>query len=239
MQRKGYLYNDCATLVKNEKNIFAACMVACGDGDALITGVTKNYADTLDDVMKAISAKQNNRLLGYSIMLTKDSTINIADNYITEYPTSTELAQIAVQTAEIAKTMGMASRVALLSFSDFGSADKEKILRIRDAVKILDNMKPNFEYDGEMSVNAALDTDVRKLYSFCRLTNPANILIMPGLNTAAISTELLQKFSNNIFIGPITNGFEYPVQILQPTATASEILKITTFAYIEAVNKLL
>lgn len=245
LQRKGYLYRDCAKLVKTDKNIFAACMIACGDGDAVLTGVTKSYADSLEDIMKVISVKQNRRILGYSIMIAKEQNIIIADNSITEFPNSWELAQIAVQTAEIAKNMGMTPRVALLSFSNFGNATKEKTARIREAVKILDNfqeddepelnnMKLDFEYDGEMSVNVALNSNLRKLYEFCRLSGPANVLIMPGLNSAAISTELLQEFSSNSFIGPITNGFKYPVQILQTGATANDILKIATFACIEA-----
>lgn len=245
LQRKGYLYRDCAKLVKTDKNIFAACMVACGDGDAILTGITKSYADSLEDIMKVISVKQNRRILGYSIMIAKEQNIIIADNSITEFPNSWELAQIAVQTAEIAKNMGMVPRVALLSFSNFGNATKEKTARIREAVKILDNfqdddepelnnMKLDFEYDGEMSVNVALNSNLRKLYEFCRLSGPANVLIMPSLNSAAISTELLQEFSSNSFIGPITNGFKYPVQILQTGATANDILKIATFACIEA-----
>ncbi|WP_341787908.1 NADP-dependent malic enzyme [Rickettsia endosymbiont of Cantharis rufa] len=247
LQRKGYLYRDCAKLVKTDKNIFAACMVACGDGDALLTGVTKSYIDSLEDIMKVISPKSDRRILGYSIMIAKDNNIIIADNCITEYPNSWELAQIATQTAEIAKNMGIIPRVALLSFSTFGNSSKEKTARIREAVNILDNfsedkeelngMKVDFEYDGEMSVKVALDGDLRKLYKFCRLSGTANVLIMPGLNSAAISTELLQEFSSNSFIGPITNGFEKPVQILQATATANEILKIATFACIEAIKE--
>jgi len=142
--------------------------------------------------------------------------------------------------------MGITPRVALLSFSTFGNSSKEKTARIREAVNILDNfseekeelngIKVDFEYDGEMSVKVALDGELRKLYKFCRLSGPANVLIMPGLNSAAISTELLQEFSSNSFIGPITNGFEKPVQILQATATASEILKIATFACVEAIK---
>ncbi|MCC8370485.1 MAG: NADP-dependent malic enzyme [Rickettsia endosymbiont of Stiretrus anchorago] len=246
LQRKGYLYRDCAKLVKTDKNIFAACMLACGDGDALLTGVTKSYVDSLEDILKVISRKANRRILGYSIMIAKDNNIIISDNCITEYPSSSELAEIAAQTAEIAKDMGIVPRVALLSFSSFGNSSKEKTARIREAVNILNNfsedklklndMEVDFEYDGEMSVKVALDSNLRKLYKFCRLSGPANVLIMPGLNSAAISTELLQEFSSNSFIGPITNGFEKPVQILQATASASEILKIATFACVEAIK---
>ncbi len=246
LQCKGYLYHDCAKLVKTDKNIFAACMLACGDGDALLTGVTKRYVDSLEDILKVISRKPNRRILGYSIMIAKDNNIIISDNCITEYPSSAELVEIAAQTAEIAKDMGVIPRVALLSFSSFGNSSQEKTARIREAVNILDNlsqdksklndMEVDFEYDGEMSVKVALDSNLPKLYKFCRLSGPANVLIMPDLNSAAIYTELLQEFSSNSFIGPITNGFEKPVQILQATASASEILKIATFACVESIK---
>ena len=125
----------------------------------------------------------------------------------------------------------------LLSFSTFGSPMREKASRVRDAVKILDSMKLDFEYDGEMSVEVALNPHSRNLYQFCRLSGPANILVMPGLHSASISTQLLQELAGGVFIGPIINGFEYPVQIVQMGASASQILKIATFACMDAINK--
>lgn len=236
LQRKGYLYRDCARLVKSDRNIFAACMVACGDADAIVTGLTKSYFNSLDDILKVIHPKPGNRILGYSIMITKEHNVIIADNSISELPTAQDLVEITLQTAEIAKNMGYHPRVALLSFSNFGNPMRDKSNRIREAVQVLDNMKVDFEYDGEMSANIALNQGLKNLYPFCRLSGPANILIMPGLHSASISTQLLQEFAGGAFIGPMVNGFEYPVQIAKMGSSANDILKIAAFAAIDAIN---
>lgn len=237
LQRKGYLYRDCAKLVKSDKNIFAACMIACGEADCMVTGVTKSYFSSLEDIMKVMEAKDNNRILGYSIMIAQERNIIITDTSVAEMPNAQDLVDITLQTANIAKKMGVVPKVALLSFSTFGNPMREKASRVRDAVKILDSMKLDFEYDGEMSVEVALNPDSRNLYQFCRLSGPANILVMPGLHSASISTQLLQELAGGVFIGPIINGFEYPVQIVQMGASASQILKIATFACMDAINK--
>ncbi|MFP3018375.1 MAG: NADP-dependent malic enzyme [Candidatus Tisiphia sp.] len=237
LQRKGYLYRDCARLVKSDRNIFSAIMVACGDADCMVTGVTKSYYSSLEDIMKVMEAKENNRILGYSILIAKEHNIIIADNSVAELPNEQDIVEITLQTANIAKNMGMTPKVALLSFSTFGNPMREKANRVREAVRILDSISLDFEYDGEMSANVALNPN-RNSYKFCRLSGPANVLIMPGLHSAAISTQLLQELAGGIFIGSIINGFEYPVQIVQMGASASEITKIATFACIDAINLL-
>jgi malate dehydrogenase (oxaloacetate-decarboxylating)(NADP+) len=211
-------------------------MVACGDADAIVTGLTKSYFNSLDDILKVIHPKPGNRILGYSIMITKEHNVIIADNSISELPTAQDLVEITIQTAEIAKNMGYHPRVALLSFSNFGNPMRDKSNRIREAVQVLDNMKVDFEYDGEMSANIALNQGLKNLYPFCRLSGPANILIMPGLHSASISTQLLQEFAGGAFIGPMVNGFEYPVQIAKMGSSANDILKIAAFAAIDAIN---
>jgi malate dehydrogenase (oxaloacetate-decarboxylating)(NADP+) len=237
LQRKGYLYRDCARLVKSDRNIFSAIMVACGDADCMVTGVTKSYYSSLEDIMKVMEAKENNRILGYSILIAKEHNIIIADNSVAELPNEQDIVEITLQTANIAKNMGMTPKVALLSFSTFGNPMREKANRIREAVRILDSMSLDFEYDGEMSANVALNPN-RNSYKFCRLSGSANVLIMPGLYSAAISTQLLQELAGGVFIEPIINGFEYPVQIVQMGSSASEITKIATFACIDAINLL-
>lgn len=215
LQRKGYLYRDCARLVKTDRNVFSAIMVACGDADCLVTGVTKSYYNSLNDIMKVIEAKEHQRILGYSIMIAKEHNIIIADNSISEIPNEQDLVEITLQTASIAKNMGMSPKAALLSFSNFGNPIRKNTNRIREAIKILDSMNLDFEYDGEMSADVALNPNLRNLYPFCRLSGSANILIMPGIHSAKISTQLLQELAGGIFIGPIINGFRHPVQILQ------------------------
>ncbi|MCC8398573.1 MAG: NADP-dependent malic enzyme [Rickettsia endosymbiont of Labidopullus appendiculatus] len=236
LQRKGYLYRDCARLVKSDKNIFSAIMIACGDADCMVTGVTKSYYNSLEDIMKVMEPKKNNRILGYSIMIAKEHNIIIADNSVTELPNEQDLVEITLQTANIARNMGMIPKIALLSFSTFGNPMREKANRVREAVRILDSMNLDFEYDGEMSADVALNPNLRNLYKFCRLSGSANVLIMPGIHSTAISTQLLQELARGVFIGPIINGFEYPVQIVRMGASASEITKIATFACMDAIN---
>ncbi|MFN7038933.1 MAG: NADP-dependent malic enzyme [Alphaproteobacteria bacterium] len=236
LQRKGYLYRDCARLVKNDRNIFAACMLACGDGDAVITGLTRGYIPTLEDILKVIGPKENSIVFGASMMIAKGQTIFISDTTVHEMPSSNELADIAVQTAEIAHNMGHIPRVAFLSFSNFGNPMREKSARIRDAVQILDTRTVNFEYDGEMSVDVALNPELLKLYPFCRLSKPANVLIMPALHTANVSSKLLQELGGGSLIGPILIGLSKPVQIVQMGANVSEILNLAAFAAIDAIH---
>jgi malate dehydrogenase (oxaloacetate-decarboxylating)(NADP+) len=236
LQRKGYLRRDCARMVTTDRNVFAACMIACGDADAMVTGLTKSYYNSLDDICKVIEPKKNQRILGYSIMLSHKHNIIIADNTACEFPQTDDLVDITLQTAEASKLLGFKPRVALLSFSNFGNPEREKTARIQDAIKKLDTMNLDFEYDGEMTAEVALNPDAQKIYPFCRLSGPANILIMPGLNSAAISTHLLEELAGGIFIGPILNGFEYPVQIIPMGSSASDILKVAAFAAIESIN---
>jgi malate dehydrogenase (oxaloacetate-decarboxylating)(NADP+) len=236
LQRKGYLYRDCARLVKNDRNIFAACMLACGDGDAIVTGLTRGYNATLDDIMKVINTKPQHLVFGISMIVAKGHTVFVSDTTVHELPTAEELADIAIQTAEKVAQMGHKPRVALLSFSNFGNPMHEKAARIRDAVAILDQRKVNFEYDGEMSADVALNPELMKLYPFCRLSGPANVLIMPALHSANISSKLLQELGGGSVIGPFLTGLEKPVQIIQMGATVSEIINLTALAAIDAID---
>ena len=233
LQRKGYLRRDVARLVKTDRNIFAACMVACGDGDCMVTGHTKSHFTCLSDVLKVIDTKPSHIAFSYSVLITKHRNIIIADNNVHELPSAEEIADIATQSAKIAVDMGHVPSVALLSFSNFGSPMRDKSTRIRQAVDVLDSRKVDFEYDGEMSAEVALNEELMKLYPFCRLSKPANILIMPALHTASIATGLLQELAGGVFIGPILTGLEHSVQIVQMEASASDIVN---FAAIAAVS---
>ncbi len=236
LQRKGYLYRDCARLVKSDRNIFAACMMACGDADAMVTGLTKSYYDSIDDISKVIMPKKDKRIIGYSIMLSREHNIIFADNTVCELPQAEDLVEITLQTAEVAKSMGYATRIAIVSFSNFGNPLREKSSRVREAIAILDKMDLDFEYDGEMSAEVALNTNLQKLYPFCRLTGPANVLIMPGLHSAAIATHLLEELAGEVFIGPILNGFEFPVQIIPMGSSATDIMEMVAFAVMDCIN---
>ncbi|MES2214485.1 MAG: NADP-dependent malic enzyme [Pseudomonadota bacterium] len=235
LQRQGFLYRDVARMVKTDRNIFAACMVACGDADSMVTGLTKSYFSCLGDIRKVIDVKAKDILLSYSILISKGRNIIIADNSVNELPSPEELVGITKQAAKIARNMGYDPKAALLSFSNFGNPLREKSDRIRAAIEILNSQKVDFEYDGEMSAEVALNPNLMKLYPFCRLSGPANILIMPGLHTASIATGLVQELSGGTFIGPILTGLEHSVQIVQMGSSASDILNIAAMSTVELV----
>lgn len=230
LQREGVLYSDCSRMVKNDRNIFAASMLACGHGDALITGLTRGYRKSLTDVWKVIKNKKDKIVLGISMVISRGKTIFIADTACSELSSSEHLVKIAIQTAKKVKDMGYEPRVAFLSFSNFGSALKTESARIKNAVELMDEMKVDFEYDGEMTADVALNMDKMSRYSFCRLTAPANILICPGLHSASIATKLLEEIGNCSVVGPILNGFEKSVQIVTMRSSINDILNMAAIA---------
>ena len=237
MNRQGYLYRDVARMVKNDRNIFASCMLALGHGDAMITGLTRNYTVSLENISRVIDTRANEFLFGVTLVVAKGRTLFFADTTVQELPTPEQLAHIAVRTALAARRMGHEPRVALLSYSTFGNPMREKSVRIREAVKVLDGMKVDFEYDGEMAANVALNKEMMDLYPFCRLTGPANVLVMPALHSAHIASHLLQELGDGVTIGPVTMGLARPAQIVQMTATVSEILNLAAIAALHAIGE--
>lgn len=230
LQRNGVLRSDCERMVKNDRNVFAASMLACGRGDALVTGLTRGYRKTLTDVWQVIKNKKGQILLGVSMVISKGRTIFISDTACSELSSSEHLVNIAIQTAKKVKDMGYEPRVAFLSFSNFGSALKTESSRIKHAVELLDEMKVDFEYDGEMTADVALNMDKMSRYPFCRLTAPANILVCPGLHSASIATKLLEEVGNCTVIGPILDGFEKSVQIVTMRSSINDILNMAAIA---------
>ncbi len=227
LQRKGYLQRDCARMVKRDRNIFSSMMLENGEADAMITGLTRPYIASLDDVTKIIDKQENKILFGLSAMLSRGRTIFIADTTINEIPTSEELVDIAIQAAHEVRHLGHEPRVAFISFSNFGNPMREKAERVRNAVTLMDKRTDiDFEYDGEMQANVALNPDMLKLYPFCRLSQPANVLIMPALHSANISAKLLQELGGCTLIGPVLCGLSKPVQILTMGARETDILNL-------------
>jgi malate dehydrogenase (oxaloacetate-decarboxylating)(NADP+) len=230
LQRHGFLHRDAQRMVNQDRNIFAACMVAEGHADAMVTGVTRSFYVCLDDALKVFDPRDGQTLMAVSILVARGRTVLIADTAVHEIPTAEQLADFSVQCASIAQHLGHEPRVALLSFSNFGHPAREKAERIREAVTMLDRRKVDFEYDGEMQANVALNFGMMKeLYPFCRLTGPANVLIMPALHSANIVAKLMQELGGTA-IGPILVGLEKPVQIVQTGATVSEIVTAAAFA---------
>ncbi len=235
-QRRGTIYRDCQRMVNQNRNVFAACMVAMGDADGMVTGLTRSFGVAFDDISRAIDPKRRRRVLAMSIMLVDGRSVFIADTSVHETPTPEQLADIAIQTAAQARAMGHEPRVALLSFSNFGNPKREKAQRIRDAVQVLDSLEVDFEYDGEMQANVALDYDLmRRIYPFCRLSGPANVLVMPALHSANIVAKLVQSAHMGTVIGPILLGLSKPAQIVSLGATVNDLVIAAAIATHDAV----
>jgi malate dehydrogenase (oxaloacetate-decarboxylating)(NADP+) len=236
LQRKGALRRDCQRLVNQDRNVFAACMVACEDADALVTGATRNYFETFEQVKRVLGAKPGHRVCGLAMLITKGKMVFIADTTAHAYPTAEEIADIAVQSAAKARQMGQEPRVALLSFANFGNPPREEVRRVRDAVALLDQRDLDFEYDGEMSADVALDLRLmRDRYPFCRLSAPANVLVMPGLNSANIGSQLLEQLGGGVHVGPLIMGLAKPAQIVEMGSTVSDLVNLAALAAHEAI----
>jgi len=237
LQRQGMLERDCQRIVNQDRNVFAACMVACGDADALVTGATRNYFDAFDQVKRVLGPKPGQRVFGLAMLISRGKVVFIADTTAHAYPTGEEIADIAMQSAAKARQMGQEPRVALLSFSNFGNPTRPENQRVRDAVALLDKRKPDFEYDGEMSADVALDFRLmRDRYPFCRLTGPANVLIMPGLHSANLGSQLLEQLGGGVHVGPLIIGLSKPAQVLEMGSTVSDLVNLAALAAHEAIR---
>ncbi|MFL4985553.1 MAG: NADP-dependent malic enzyme [Xanthobacteraceae bacterium] len=230
LQRKGYLIRDCQRLVNQDRNHFAACMVALGDVDAMVTGVTRNFSVALAEVRHCIDTKPGHRLIGVSLVLARGRTLLVADTAVTEMPNAEVLAEIAVEAAGVARRLGYEPRLALLAFSTFGHPPGERAAHVQAAVKLLDQRRVDFEYDGEMAADIALNPDLMAAYPFCRLSGPANVLIMPAFHSASISTRLLQELGGATVIGPLLVGLDKPVQIVNLSAKDSDLVNMAALA---------
>ncbi len=201
-------------------------------------GITRRFPECYADVERVIDAEPNRVPMGYSIVVARHGTVFLGDTSINETPTPEQLVTIAKQMVANARTMGHEPRVAFVSFSNFGSREIDRIERIRKAIRLLDAEKVDFEYDGEMQADMALDYELlRETYPFCRLTGPANVLVMPGLHSAHISSRLLQRLGGVTVIGPVIDGLQKPVQIVQMGATVSDLVNHAALAAYGALAK--
>ena len=231
LQRKGFLKKDCLELLKKERNVFGACMVSLKDADAMICGLNRNYAASLESIEYVLDPIPNKTILGLTVMLCNGRTIFVADTNVHDMPNAQELADITHQSADVVREIfGIEPRAALLSYSNFGKPFTERSSYIRDAIKILDRREVSFEYDGEMGANVAVNENLMKLYPFCKLSGPANLLIMPAIHSASISTKLLQELGGGNLVGPYLVGFNEPIQIAPLGANVEEIVNLATLA---------
>jgi malate dehydrogenase (oxaloacetate-decarboxylating)(NADP+) len=234
LQRQGFLLRDVQRLINQDRNSFAASMVAAGDAHGMVTGVTRNFDQALAEVMRVIDPHPGGRILGMTIVLAKGRPIFVADTTVTELPTAEELCEIAMVTARNVRQLGFTPRVAFLSYSSFGNPPGRRGDLVREAIRMLDaRTDADFEYEGEMPPELALDPAARANYPFMRLTESANVLIMPGIHSASISTRFIQALEGATVIGPLLLGTSKSVQIAPLSASVSQILTMATFAAYE------
>jgi malate dehydrogenase (oxaloacetate-decarboxylating)(NADP+) len=230
LQRRGYTERDVRRMVNQDRNTFATLLLALGHGDAMITGTTRTFAQSIREVNRVLDPKPGQVPFGVHLMIGKNYTVFLADTTINERPSAAELAHIARETAAVARRLGHEPRVAFLSYSTFGNPPGKWLENIRDAVHLLDAEDVGFEYEGEMAPDAALNPKVMALYPFSRLSGPANVLVMPGLQSANLSAKLLRELAGNATIGPMLIGMEKPVQIAAMTSSAPDVLTLAVLA---------
>ena len=230
LQRRGYLKRDCWRLVTNERNVFAALMVVHGYADAMVSGATRNWTSVYKDIHRVMDPKAGRTVIGVSLALSRGRAVLIADTSIHDMPTAGELADIATAAAGAARKLGIEPRVGLLAYSTFGQPRGERTEKVSEAVRILDERGVDFEYEGDMAADVALNRDLMKLYPFCRLTDTANVLVMPAFHSASISTKMLKELGGATVIGPILVGMEHSVQICLLGAKDTDIVNMAALA---------
>ncbi|RJF93596.1 NADP-dependent malic enzyme [Sphingomonas cavernae] len=230
LQRRGYLKREIERMVNRDRNIFGALMLQLGEADAMITGVTRTYSRTMREVRKVIDKRAASTAFGIHVLVGQSHTVFMADTTVNERPSAEELADIAEGTAAVARRMGHEPRVAFLSYSTFGNPEGTWLENLRAAVSILDARGVSFEYEGEMAPDVALNAKVMANYPFSRLSGPANVLIMPGLQSANLSAKLLRELGGDSVIGPMLVGMEKPVQVATMSSTASELVTLAVLA---------
>ena len=233
VQREGFLKRDVQRLINQDRNSFAASMVALGDADGMVTGVTRSFDQSLEEVLRVIDPAPGGRVIGMSVVLTRGRTLFIADTNVTEMPEAQDVMEIACEAAAAVARLGFTPRVAFMSYSSFGNPMGERAEKMREAVAMLDEIGVDFEYEGEMPPELALEPERRANFPFMRLTGPANILIMPAIHSASISTKLVQSLGAATVIGPILLGMSRSVQIAPLSASVSRILNMAMMAAYE------
>ncbi|NBC21134.1 MAG: NADP-dependent malic enzyme [Alphaproteobacteria bacterium] len=231
LQREGYLKRDVQRLVNQDRNVFGSCMLALGDADGMVTGVTRNYNVALQDARLVLDQVDDHPVIGMSLVISRGMTVFIADTSVSELPDGPAIAAIAREAARSVRALGFTPRVALLSYSTFGNPMGERIEKVREAVSLLDgDTSVDFEYEGDIAADIALNPSHRLVYPFSRLTGPANVLVMPAIHSASIATKLLDAMGGATVIGPMLLGLRKSVQIASLGATVSDIVTLATVA---------
>ncbi|MEM7663517.1 MAG: NADP-dependent malic enzyme [Pseudomonadota bacterium] len=230
LQRKGYLKRDAQRLVNQDRNVFGSCMLALGDADGMVTGITRNYDVALSDANLVLDPIPGQDVIGMSMVIGRE-TVFIADTSVVELPSAEQLVSIAIAAAGGVRRLGFRPRVAFLSYSTFGNPMGERAEKVREAISLLDARSDiDFEYEGDIAADVALSETHRLAYPFSRLSGPANVLVMPAIHSASIATKLLDSLGGATVIGPMLLGFQKPVQIASFGASVSDIVTLATLA---------
>ena len=230
LQRQGFLRRDCQRLVNNDRNFFGALMVARGEADAMVTGATRNFATTFEAVLKVIDRKPGHTLIGVSLVLTRGRTVIVADTAVHDTPTAEELADIAVEAAHVARRLGYEPKVAMLANATFGQPPSESAARVQAAVRLLGKRRIDFEVDGEMAADVALNAELLATYPFTSLSGPANVLVMPSADAASIATRMMREIGGATVVGPFLVGLDKSVQIVSLGAKDAELANMAAVA---------
>ena len=229
-REQGLLERDCDRMVRNDRVIWGSCMVSCGDADAMITGNTRRYASSLEKIKKVIKPRPGEIMFGLNMMVSKEKTVFIADTTVNEYPSSEQLSKIAISAARVVRLFGFNPKVAFLSHSTFGQPATSRTKHIRDAVEILQDKKVDFQFDGDMQPDVALNEEYKELYPFSGIVGNANILIMPGQHSAVISFKMMKTLGGAKVIGPLLIGLGQAVEIAPLRSSTSDILNLASVA---------
>ena len=229
-REKGLLERDCDRLVRNDRVIWASCMVACGDADGAVTGNTRRFGASFDKVTQVIDARPGEIMFGLNMVVAKGKTIFVGDTSVNEYPSSEELAEIAISSARVVKMFGFVPKVAFVSHSTFGQPLTSRTKHIKKAVQILKDKNVDFDFDGDMQPDVALNEEYKELYPFSSIVGNANILIMPGQHSAAISYKMMKSLGDTKVIGPLLIGLGQPIEIAPLRSSTSEIINLASVA---------
>ena len=227
---KGMLERDCDRMIRNDRVIWGSCMVACGDADAMVTGNTRRYGQSLDKIIKIIDPRPGEIMFGLNMVVSKGRTVFIGDTNVHEYPSSEEMAQIAISAARVVRLFGFDPKIAFLSHSTFGQPLTSRTKHIRDAVNILKEKKVDFKFDGDMQPDVALNDEYKELYPFSDIVGNANVLIMPGQHSAAISYKIMKTLGGAKVIGPLLIGLGQAIEIAPLRSSTSDILNLASVA---------
>ena len=229
-RKEGLLERDCDKLIRNDRVVWSSCMVECGDADAMVTGNTRRYSSSLKKVIKVVDARPGEIMFGLNMIVNKGKTVFIADTTVHEYPTSKQMAEIAISASRVVRLFGFDPKVAFLSHSTFGKPVSKNTKHVRDAIEILKKEKVDFDFDGEMQPDVALNPIYQEIYPFSKIVGKANILIMPALHSAAISTKLMKVYGGAKLIGPLLIGLGLPIEVAPLRSSTSDILNLASIA---------